>query len=186
MQLSEQHISQLLAFVHTFISELEGCTDLASPVHSLRYQLLSGIIEVEGGVLPYLSTMDMLVSVWSELVKYLSVSMEVTSSIIRCLWTWSQIIISHAQYSDAVNPVCFADQIAPLTSVLPLISSDDLIQSIRLITNLLQPVNPVEANIQCITEVCNQTVHVLDNPTNAGNPEVIGNVLDFIMTMYVP
>ena len=185
LQLGEQHVSQLVAFVQAFIAELENCNDLPPHVHSLRYQLLSGIIDVESSILPYLSAMDMLLSIWSSLVKYLSISLDVTSAIIRCFWTWSQIVINHSQYSDAVNPVCFADQIAPLTSVLSVLSSDELVQTIRMITTLLQPVTPAEANLACVTEVCNQTVHVLDNPANASNPEVIGNVLDFVMTMWV-
>ena len=51
-------------------------------------------------------------------------------------------------------------------------------------SNLLQPVTINDSNRECIMQVCNTVVHVLDDVNNSSNPEVVGNVIDFMMTMY--
>ena len=128
---------------------------------------------------------DLLVTVWTQLLRFVAVSSEIASAIVKCLWTWSQRMVNHAGYSDHVNPVCFPEQIAPLMPLLQTLPSEELVQLVNLLASLLKPVQPCDANREFLTQVCQEIVHVLDLAGNAENPEVIGNILDFMMTMYV-
>lgn len=184
LQLSNDTVTMLTSFINTFIGQLESLSGLHNQADLLRHQLLAAILEVEGAIIPYLSDLNTLLTVWSQLVKYCNISADITSSIIKALWTWSQVMINNDSYSDNMNPVCFPEQIAPVTAILPHLECEDLVQTINLLSSLLQPVTPSDTNTVCLTEVCKQVVHVLDLPANANNAEVIGNIIDFMMTMF--
>lgn len=183
LPLADAFLQQLITFINTFIQQLESVNSTQSLVQQLRQQLLAGIIEVEGAVLPYLQDIQLLLTVWTQLIQYTTVSSEIASAVIKCLWVWSQLVVNQGEYRDAINPVCYAEQIAPLLALLTNLPSEELVQLINLLSSLLQPVQPSAENHDCLREVCSQTVHVLDRAENAANPEIVGNVIDFMMTM---
>ena len=148
---------------------------------TIRISLIAGVEEAITAVLP--SAQSQLTSLWSVVLRSLTLSQEVALSASKLLWSWAQLAVQSSQYSDSMNPVCFEEQISPLLALLSSDSAETLIQVINTIACLLGPLTPSSDKEKCVTEVCRQVVHVLDSPQNASNAEILGCVLDFMMTM---
>ena len=184
LPLSESILQSLVQFIQGVSSFIDETKGIEKQVESVKHQLISGIIELEGALIPYLKDSQVLLSIWTSLIKYCSISAEVASSVIKSIWTWSEMVCQQQNYNDSMNPVCFAEQIGPILNLLSLIHGEELSQLINMFSNLLQPVTINDTNRDCIMQVCNTVVHVLDDVNNSSNPEVVGNVIDFMMTMY--
>lgn len=184
LPLSDSILQSLLQFLQGVSSLIEETQGIEKQVETVKQQLIAGIIELEGALIPYLKDIQVLLSIWTSFTKYCSISAEVASSVIKSIWTWSEVLCQQQNYNDSMNPVCFADQIGPILNLLSLIHGEELSQLINMFSNLLQPVTINDTNRDCIMQVCNTIVHVLDDGNNSSNPEVIGNVIDFMMTTY--
>lgn len=64
-------------------------------------------------------------------------------------------------------------------------SGEIVVQIVHTLSSLLSLTKPSDVNRGCLTEVCRQVVLSLDNPVNNSNAEILGAVLDFMMTMYI-
>jgi hypothetical protein len=180
---SSQTLQQCFDVASALVAEIDRISGVRKQVDFIRVKLLVGLMELLTMLLPVVSSVDSLMSVWRSFVSHLQNSTELRNSVINGIFAWSQIIVQNGSYSEAVNPVCFPDQISPVLALLNDNETENVIQVINACSCLLSAVTPSESNSVCLTEVCKQIVHCLDNVQNASNSEVLGCVLDFMMTM---
>ena len=150
---------------------------------SIRASLLSAIEDAIAAILP--ATHTHLPALWSAVLPSLAPSApsEVLESASKLLWVWAQCTVNHPNYADSMNPLCFPEQTAPLLAALESRVPAVLVQLVNTIACLLAPVQVAAQNEAILAEVCGKVVHVLDAAENAQNAEVLGCVLDFMMTM---
>lgn len=150
---------------------------------SIRASLLSAIEDAIAAILP--ATHTHLPALWSAVLPSLAPSApsEVLESASKLLWVWAQCTVNHPNYADSMNPLCFPEQTAPLLAALESRVPAVLVQLVNTIACLLAPVQVAAQNEAILGEVCGKVVHVLDAAENAQNAEILGCVLDFMMTM---
>lgn len=158
-----------------------GQSDTAA-VESLRLRVLSGILETLVAFLPYMPRAS-LPALWTRLQSQLALGGEVLETCVKGLWMWSQMQAQAQALSDEINPVCFPEQIAPVLQQLMSAPTTVVVQLVNMIAGLLSCTMPNAGNQACLLEVCKQVVHALDVPANNADAEVLGAVLDFMMTV---
>ena len=152
---------------------------------AIRASLLAAVEDAISAILP--ATHSHLPALWSAVLPSLAPSApsEVLEAASKLLWVWAQCTVSQPGYTDSMNPLCFPEQTAPLLAALQSPAPTVLVQLVNTIACLLAPVQVTPEREALLAEVCAKVVHVLDSAENARNAEVLGCVLDFMMTMCV-
>lgn len=176
--LTEQ-IYALLSGVYSGLLALQPCSKQAQLLQST---LVVGVVDALATLLPYLHDQQLL-QIWSSLVSHLHLSPDVATATVSLLWKWTQLITKKGGFADQVNPVCFAEQIAPLLPYLQNGPGELVVQIVNLLSCLLTQVQASPSENASVVEVCAQVVHALDAETHMANAEVLGSVLDFMMTV---
>lgn len=150
---------------------------------SIRASLLAAVDDAIAAVLP--ATHTHLPALWSAVLPSLAPSApsEVLEAASKLLWVWAQCTVNHPSYADSMNPLGFPEQTAPLLAALESREPAVLVQLVNTIACLLAPVQIAPQNEAMLAEICGKVVHVLDGAENAQNAEILGCVLDFMMTM---
>ena len=185
LRLPTELVKRIEGVVGAVINQLDALgTGSNSQVESLRQRLLAGALDATTALLPYVDS-NVFVTIWPLLQTHMTLGIEVTQACIKGMWVWSQLATQSTSFNDTLNPVCFADQIAPTLQLLTMSSGEIVVQIVHTLSSLLSLTKPSDVNRGCLTEVCRQVVLSLDNPVNNSNAEILGAVLDFVMTMYI-
>lgn len=183
LPLPEDLVKRIEGVLGSVVNQLDTLSNISSPqVESLRQHLLAAALETTTALLPYFSY-SVYITVWPLLQTHMTLGAEVTQACVKGMWAWSQVATQNASFNDTSNPVCFPDQITPVLQLLSTSSGDIVVQIVHTLSSLLGLTKPSDFNRACLTEVCRQVVLALDNPNNNSNAEILGAVLDFMMTM---
>ena len=184
LHLPDELIKRIEGMIAAVMNQLDVLgTGSSSQVESLRQRLVAGVLDVTTALLPYVDQ-SVYITIWPLLQTHMALGMEVLQACVKGMWVWSQLATQSASFNDTLNPVCFPDQIAPTLQILTMSSGEIIVQLVHTLSCLLSLTKPSDANRACLTEVCRQVVLSLDNPANNSNAEILGAVLDFMMTMY--
>ena len=154
----------------------------APAVESLRLRVLAGVLETTVALLPYLPRAGY-PALWQRFQSQLVLGGEVLETCVKGLWAWAESQAQAQVLTDETNPVCFPDQIAPVLQQLVSAPAGVVVQLVNMIAGLLSCTAPCDGNRACLLEVCRQVVRSLDIPANSSDAEVLGAVLDFMMTV---
>lgn len=150
---------------------------------SIRASLLAAVEDAIAAILP--ATHTHLPALWSAVLPSLAPSApsDVLEAASKLLWVWARCTVNRPGYADSMNPLGFPEQTAPLLAALESRVPAVLVQLVNTVACLLAPVQVDAQNEAMLAEICGKVVHVLDVAENARNAEVLGCVLDFMMTM---
>ena len=183
LELPAELVAQLNGVLGKLVEQITSLGQSEAPaVESLRLRVLAGVLETTVALLPYLPRAGY-PTLWQRFQSQLALGGEVLETCVKGLWAWAESQAQAQVLTDETNPVCFPDQIAPVLQQLASAPAGVVVQLVNMIAGLLSCTAPCDGNRDCLLEVCRQVVQSLDIPANGSDAEVLGAVLDFMMTV---